>query len=335
MFALLAFRVIEVGGVACLVGAGDTRTGLWVQGGVAVANVPLAWISLSRPAGRAGSRIRRLGAASASSACRWERRSVTLLAGIAVLTVLGPRPCRVATAFADFVPDAALLARLLRVSIPAAVDSLSIVGGPILVFAHRQPTRRPAGQRPRHRHRLGSARLSLGTCVRHRGDDARRPESRRPPAGPGGPQRLDGLRLGSGVMCAMGAVFYVLAPRMFWLFCQDPKQQPVIDVGVPVLRLIAFAMPALASTMIFTAALRGAGDTRVPVVFTWVGFLAVRIPLAYLLTGPADLGLLGAWLAMTADLYVRGAFFLWRFAGRSTGSSRSRCGEWIRRTSGI
>ena len=43
MFALLTFRVIEVGGVACLVGAGDTRTGLFVRGGVAVVNLPLGW----------------------------------------------------------------------------------------------------------------------------------------------------------------------------------------------------------------------------------------------------------------------------------------------------
>ena len=50
--------------------------------------------------------------------------------------------------------------------------------------------------------------------------------------------------------------------------------------------------------------------------FTWLGFLAVRIPLAYLLTAPAlGLGLFGAWLAMAADLWVRGAFFLARFAG--------------------
>jgi len=112
----------------------------------------------------------------------------------------------------------------------------------------------------------------------------------------------------------MGAVFFALAPKMFWIFCLNPEQAPIIDAGVPVLRLIAFAMPALASTMVFTAALRGAGDTRVPVLFTWVGFLAVRIPLAYLLTGPVfHLDLLGAWIAMTADLYVRGAFFLWRF----------------------
>src|SRR5947209_1422628 len=32
LFALLSFRVVEVAGVACLIGAGDTRTGLWVQG---------------------------------------------------------------------------------------------------------------------------------------------------------------------------------------------------------------------------------------------------------------------------------------------------------------
>jgi Na+-driven multidrug efflux pump len=52
------------------------------------------------------------------------------------------------------------------------------------------------------------------------------------------------------------------------------------------------------------------------VLFTWVGFLAVRIPLAYLFTGQTfNLGLVGAWLAMIADLHVRGAFFWWRFAG--------------------
>ncbi len=114
---------------------------------------------------------------------------------------------------------------------------------------------------------------------------------------------------------------------MFALFCPHPEQQEVIKAGVPVLRLVAFAMPPLASCIIFTYALRGAGDTRVPVLFTWIGFLAVRIPLAYLLTQPRlelgpfgswpgfELGLFGAWLAMFADILVRGAFFLYRFAG--------------------
>ena len=56
-------------------------------------------------------------------------------------------------------------------------------------------------------------------------------------------------------------------------------------------------------------------DVRIPMLFTWVGFFVVRIPLAYLLTGERiDLGLLGAWLAMFADLQIRGLFVLVRFA---------------------
>jgi Na+-driven multidrug efflux pump len=124
----------------------------------------------------------------------------------------------------------------------------------------------------------------------------------------------------------MGVLFVLLAESMFRLFCPDPSLQPVVDAGVPALRLIACAMPALASQIIFTAALRGAGDARVPVLFSWLGFLGVRIPLAYLLTNPLvnlgplgtvrgyDMGLLGAWVAMCADLWLRGAFFALRFA---------------------
>jgi Na+-driven multidrug efflux pump len=133
--------------------------------------------------------------------------------------------------------------------------------------------------------------------------------------------------LGCAVMTLMGALFFALAPAMFRLFCPYPGQRPVIEAGVPVLRLVAFAMPGLSSVIVFISALRGAGDTRVPVLFTWFGFLVVRIPLAYLLTrsaldlGPLgvvpcwDLGLFGAWLAMFADLWVRGVFFFLRFAG--------------------
>jgi len=121
-------------------------------------------------------------------------------------------------------------------------------------------------------------------------------------------------------------IFFGLAPWMFALFCPGEEQQGVIREGVPVLRLVAFAMPALASTIIFTNALRGAGDARVPVLFTCIGFLVVRIPLAYFLAldqidlgslgtiRGMNLGLYGAWLAMFADVSVRGVLFLLRFS---------------------
>jgi putative MATE family efflux protein len=315
MFALLVFRVIEVGGVASLVGAGDTRTGLWVQGGVAVTNLPLAWtlcrgLPAIRAIGFAGwEGFGFVGVALGTAICY-------LVASVAVLIVLTRGRAGLQLHPTDIRPDASLLARLLRVSVPAAVDSLSIVGGQFW-FLHIVNR---LGDLAASAHGIAIGWEALGYLSGHafgtaamtlvgQSLGARRPDLAARSA-------WTAFALGSAMMCAMGALFYGLAPTMFWLFCQDPLQHSVIEVGVPVLRLIAFAMPALASTMVFTAALRGAGDTRVPVLFTWIGFLAFRIPLAYLLTGPLfNLGLLGAWIAMTADLYVRGAFFLWRFIG--------------------
>jgi putative MATE family efflux protein len=314
IFALLAFRVIEVGGVACLVGAGDTRTGLWVQGGVAVANVPIAWtLCRGLPAapfvGFPGwDGLGFVGVPLGTSICY-------LLAAGAVLTVLARGRAGLKLHTPELRPELRLLYRLLRVSVPAAVDSLSIVAGQFWFLRIVNEL----GEVPAAAHGIAIGWEALGYLSGHafgvaamtlvgQSLGARRPDV----ATRSG---WTALGLGCLMMSIMGAVFCTFAPAMFRLFCPDPGQQPVIDAGVPVLRLVAIAMPALASTMVLTAALRGAGDTRVPVLFTWVGFLIVRIPLAYLLTRPAfGIGLLGAWLAMAADIYVRGTFFLWRFA---------------------
>lgn len=305
MLALLPFRVIEVAGVACLVGAGDTRTGLWVQGGIALTNIALAW-SLSRGIG-SWPGMGFVGVPLGTSMSY-------MLGAFAVTAVLARGRAGLRLHLNGFRPDAALLRRILRVSVPAGIDSLSIVGGQ-LWFLHIVNT---LGDTAAAAHGIaigweapgylsgyafGVAAMTLvGQYL-----GARQPRW----ANRAG---WTAFALACGFMSVMGAVFYVFAPEMFWLFCQDSGQAPVIEAGVPALRLIAFAMPGLASTMIFTAALRGAGDTRVPVLFSLIGFLVVRIPLAYLLTAPAyGYGLYGAWLAMAADLYVRGAFFAWRY----------------------
>ncbi len=307
MFLLLPFRVIEVAGVACLVGAGDTRTGLWVQGGVALLNIPLAW-GLCLGAGPLP-RLGFQGVALGTALCY-------LVAAVVVLAVLAQGRAGLHIHARGFRPDCALQRRLLRVSVPAAIDSLSLVAGQMW-FLHIV---NGLGVTAASAHGIAIGWEALGYLSGHafgvaamtlvgQGLGARQP-LRAARSG------WTAFALGCGVMTFMGVVFYALAPGMFWLFCQDPGQGPVIEAGVPVLRLVAFAMPALASTIIFTAALRGAGDTRVPVLFTWAGFLLVRIPLAYLLTGERfGLGLYGAWLAMTADLLVRGVLCWARFAG--------------------
>jgi len=303
--------------MACLVGAGDTRTGFWVLGGVALVNLPLAWSLFHGwgPFPALGFEGIAIGTAVSQ-----------MLGGVAVLTVLARGRAGLRLRPRLLVPDWGLIRRLLRVSVPAGVDSLSqVVGqlwflsivnqlGDVASSAHGLAIRWEALG-----YLSGAAFGTAAMTLVGQGLGAGRPER----AARNG---WTAFGLGCALMCTMGAVFFTLAPQMFRLFCPNPEQQPIVDAGVPVLRLVAFSMPAVASCIILNYALRGAGDTRVPMMFTWFGFLCVRIPLAYLLTagrldlgplgsvGGYQLGLIGAWYAMFADLIVRGSLFLYRFA---------------------
>lgn len=324
LFALLVFQTIEVAGIACLVGAGDTRTGLWVTGGVTLVNIPLAW-----GFGWGIGPLPNLGFVGIALGTALSHT----LGGLVVLGVLLRGRNGLKLEAREFWPRGDLLRRILRISIPAGFDSLSIVVGQFW-FLNIVNT---LGDVASAAHGIalmwealgylsGAAIGTAAMTLVGQNLGARRPADA---------TRAGWMAFGlaTAIMSIMGALFFTFAREMFALFCPDPEQTPIVDAGVKSLRLIAFAMPPLASAIVFTNALRGAGDTRVPVVFTWIGFFVVRIPLAYLLAmddysirihvfsldsslGPLrgfDLGLFGCWLAMTVDIIVRGVFFLARF----------------------
>ena len=81
----------------------------------------------------------------------------------------------------------------------------------------------------------------------------------------------------------------------------------------PCLRVVSTAMLPLAILMVLSGALRGAGDTRWPLVFSSIGFAGVRMPLAILFTQIFLWGVIGAWYAMAIDLSVRALLVAWRF----------------------
>jgi putative MATE family efflux protein len=316
LLGLMVFQVIEAAGIACLVGVGDTRTGLAVLGGVAVLNVPLTVLFFFGlgPVPALGFPGIALGTALAHTA-----------GGLTVLALLTRGHAGLRLEWRLLRPDWPLIYRLLRVSVPAAADVFSLVVGQ-LWFLRIVNSLSAAAQ--------GAQGIALNLeALSYKSGEAFATATMTlvgQNLGAGRPARATrsgwvGFLAGGAVMATMGLIFFVAARPLFGLFCPSEDQLPIIEAGVPVLRLVAFAQPALASCNIFTAALRGAGDTRVPVLITWLGFFLVRIPLAYLLTQPeinlgplgmmAGFGLFGAWLAMAADLHVRGLIFLARFAG--------------------
>ncbi len=82
------------------------------------------------------------------------------------------------------------------------------------------------------------------------------------------------------------------------------------------LRINALAEPFLALAMVLAGALQGAGETRTPMLLTIFTNWLIRIPLAYLLALPLNLGVSGVWWAMTASIVIHGILMTIRYQAK-------------------
>ncbi|MEG2022038.1 MAG: MATE family efflux transporter [Oscillospiraceae bacterium] len=118
-------------------------------------------------------------------------------------------------------------------------------------------------------------------------------------------------RLGMLIMTGTGVLLFLFAPQLISIFTPDAD---VIMLGSRVLRVEAFAQPLFAASIVATGALRGAGDSKVPFYINLISMWGVRITAALLLA--PRVGLLGVWIAMCAELCIRGIIFLWRLKSK-------------------
>ena len=110
-----------------------------------------------------------------------------------------------------------------------------------------------------------------------------------------------------GILTSFGlmAVMILFNDQIIWLF-KDSKE--IIELGAPILILLAFSQPFQADQFITAGALRGAGDTRYAAVVTAVTVLGVRTLLCIWLVRMFDqpnMQLFGAWIALVADQCIR------------------------------
>jgi putative MATE family efflux protein len=318
MLLLLPFQLLATTLNASLAGAGDTRTQLKIGAWATAANLPLAWIGFRGFGTWPG-----LGLAGiAWGAGLSQALGTGVLVGMLARGRSGLRLQR-----SLLKPDRRLLARLLHISLPAAAESLSMVAGQMVFLS--VVNRLGDAARGAHGIALGwesmaemfgmAFGIAASVLVGQNLGAGRPDEARR--------SGLAAYACGSLLMAVGGALFFIFATPLFEFYCPKPEQAPVIAAGVPVLRLVAFAMPALAACHIFSSGLRGAGDTRYPLLFTTIGFFGARLPLTFFLCESVvdipglaplpglGLGLYGCWLAMVADLWFRGLLYTWRFAG--------------------
>ena len=108
----------------------------------------------------------------------------------------------------------------------------------------------------------------------------------------------------AGLLAAAITVFFVVFTEPIFRFMTE--DDAIRRAGLDAFRLVGFFQIPLACGIVFVGGLRGAGQTRLPMVITAASSYLVRLPLAYAAAIWWGYGLWGAWLGMSVDMFVRG-----------------------------
>jgi MATE family multidrug resistance protein len=118
------------------------------------------------------------------------------------------------------------------------------------------------------------------------------------------------LGLGTGFML-LAAVVFLVAPRpLIELYTRDPR---VLAVGPGLLYLAAAFQIFDGVQTVCTGALRGLGETRIPMLANLVGYWVLGLPLGLMLCFVLRWGIYGMWIGLTLSLIVIAAALLRRW----------------------
>jgi putative MATE family efflux protein len=111
------------------------------------------------------------------------------------------------------------------------------------------------------------------------------------------------LVIGNGMMALVGATFVTSASAIVRVF--GVRDAALLASAAALVRISALELYGLCSVMILAGCLRGAGDTRTPMIVTLAGTILFRVPITYLFALALDGGLRGVWLATAVDWSMR------------------------------
>jgi MATE family multidrug resistance protein len=129
------------------------------------------------------------------------------------------------------------------------------------------------------------------------------------------------LALGGAVMTASALMLLSIPHPIARLFTPEPA---LVAAGATLLRVAAFFQLFDGCQVVATGALRGAGDTRTPMLCHFVGYWVIGLPLGAVLCFRFGLGAAGLWMGLSAGLIVIGIVLVgfWRRAVHRLNSSQ-------------
>lgn len=288
-------------------GAGDTKTPMCVS---AVANIANVFGNYVLIFGKFG--LPELGLWGAALSTSLARLLEMALLGLALLSRRSPVRFRLGDLRGV---STEALKRLLKVTAPAAVEPLVIHSG-FLVYTwivaglgtavlagHRIAiTIESVSFMPGMGVAIACSAI-VGQCL-----GAGSPES----ANLG---RREAARLTMWGMSALGLSLALFPTQLAGLFLPphadsaDTTKDVIISLAAGAIAFGAIQQPFLGLAMVYVGALRGAGDTKSPVLLAVIGIWLVRVPFSLLLAPPY--GLMGIWFTTGVDWAARAIAGWW------------------------
>ncbi|NLN17652.1 MAG: MATE family efflux transporter [Firmicutes bacterium] len=286
---------------AALRGAGDTKTPMFTTGVTNISNVICNYLLIFGAAGFP--RLGLLGAAISTTVAHFLGASVALSA-----LYSGKKAVHLRLRD-DYRPDVETLRRILNISIPAGMEQGVIRVGQMAFTMILSSLGTVAFAS--HRIALQTENLSF---IAGAGFALAATSLVGQALGAGDPKEaervgLEAARIAACIMGFMGLLFLLFPRALVSIFTTDPE---VIDHSTVVIRIVAISQPFMAFQRVLSGALRGAGDTRSVMIISLLGICGIRLILAHWLV-TLGYGLVGAWVAMSIDLTVRGCLLYWRF----------------------
>lgn len=112
-------------------------------------------------------------------------------------------------------------------------------------------------------------------------------------------------------MTAMGLIYFAFGPWLVLPFSGD--SQEIRQQAADALKVICFSLPIQAIAFTLAGSLRGAGDTRWPMLTTGLGMWLVRVPAAWVFGIALGLGVPGAYIGLILDAALLLVLNLWRY----------------------
>ena len=115
------------------------------------------------------------------------------------------------------------------------------------------------------------------------------------------------LWLGSGFMLLAAIVFVTIPGAIVHLFTPNPH---VLRAAVGLLYIAAAFQLFDGVQTVASGALRGAGDTRTPMLCSFVAYWLIGLPLGYVLCFRRGMGVVGIWIGLCVGLMIIGTALL-------------------------